>query len=219
MARIDIEKKLSEILFRRGYVLTYNEVEPSSENELGSCLFQWRRKKRVTMSHHLLRKLSNYAIISKLSTLSSREEVYVWIPLSHFLSLFSQAYWLTTFADGLTENTTANSNGLVSRKWQEPDGSCSFHRVRFFVRIWPLSRGSCLLYRISDFLSRFFGIFWKLIHGQSTPSGYLAVFYVDRATAIFAMNNTIVYTVAYKVSALRTLLWLRGTSRLWDIFI
>ena len=30
MVRIDIENKLKEIIFKRGYVLTYEEVEPSS---------------------------------------------------------------------------------------------------------------------------------------------------------------------------------------------
>ena len=39
MTRIDIEKKLSEILFRRGYVLTYTEVEPSSENDMYEITF------------------------------------------------------------------------------------------------------------------------------------------------------------------------------------
>lgn len=48
MARIDIEKKLSEILFRRGYVLTYNEVEPSSENDMYEITFYLENDKEKT---------------------------------------------------------------------------------------------------------------------------------------------------------------------------
>ena len=39
MTRIDIEKKITEILFRRGYILTYEEVEPSSENDMYEITF------------------------------------------------------------------------------------------------------------------------------------------------------------------------------------
>lgn len=48
MTRIDIEKKLSEILFRRGYVLTYTEVEPSSENDMYEITFYLENDKEKT---------------------------------------------------------------------------------------------------------------------------------------------------------------------------
>lgn len=49
MARIDIEKKLSEILFRRGYVLTYTEVEPSSENDMYEITFYLENDQEKTV--------------------------------------------------------------------------------------------------------------------------------------------------------------------------
>lgn len=48
MTHIDIEKKLSEILFRRGYVLTYTEVEPSSENDMYEITFYLENDKEKT---------------------------------------------------------------------------------------------------------------------------------------------------------------------------
>ena len=39
MAHIDIEKKLKDILFERGMVLTYNEVEPSSPEDMYEVTF------------------------------------------------------------------------------------------------------------------------------------------------------------------------------------
>ena len=49
MTRIDIEKKLSEILFRRGYVLTYTEVEPSSENDMYEITFYLENDQEKTV--------------------------------------------------------------------------------------------------------------------------------------------------------------------------
>ena len=39
MAHIDVEKKLKDILFERGMVLTYNEVEPSSPEDMYEVTF------------------------------------------------------------------------------------------------------------------------------------------------------------------------------------
>lgn len=39
MTIIDIEKKLGEILFRRGYILSYNEIEPSSPEDMYEIIF------------------------------------------------------------------------------------------------------------------------------------------------------------------------------------
>ena len=39
MAHIDIEKKIKDILFDRGMVLTYNEIEPSSPDDMYEVTF------------------------------------------------------------------------------------------------------------------------------------------------------------------------------------
>jgi len=39
MAHIDIEKKIKDILFNRGMVLTYKEVEPSSPDDMYEVTF------------------------------------------------------------------------------------------------------------------------------------------------------------------------------------
>lgn len=39
MAHIDIEKKIKDILFERGMVLTYEEVEPSSPEDMYEVTF------------------------------------------------------------------------------------------------------------------------------------------------------------------------------------
>lgn len=39
MVRIDIENKLKEIIFKRGYVLTYEEIEPSSSEDMYEIRF------------------------------------------------------------------------------------------------------------------------------------------------------------------------------------
>ena len=39
MAHIDIEKKIKDILFDRGMVLTYKEVEPSSPDDMYEVTF------------------------------------------------------------------------------------------------------------------------------------------------------------------------------------
>lgn len=39
MAHIDIEKKIKDILFDRGMVLTYEEVEPSSPDDMYEVTF------------------------------------------------------------------------------------------------------------------------------------------------------------------------------------
>jgi hypothetical protein len=39
MAHIDVEKKLKDILFERGMVLTYNEIEPSSPEDMYEVTF------------------------------------------------------------------------------------------------------------------------------------------------------------------------------------
>lgn len=39
MAHIDIEKKIKDILFDRGMVLTYNEIEPSSPEDMYEITF------------------------------------------------------------------------------------------------------------------------------------------------------------------------------------
>lgn len=48
MTRIDIEKKITEILFRRGYVLTYEEVEPSSPEDMYEITFYLENDKERT---------------------------------------------------------------------------------------------------------------------------------------------------------------------------
>ena len=49
MTRIDIEKKITEILFRRGYVLTYEEVEPSSADDMYEITFYLENDKERTV--------------------------------------------------------------------------------------------------------------------------------------------------------------------------
>lgn len=49
MTRIDIEKKITEILFRRGYVLTYEEVEPSSSDDMYEITFYLENDKERTV--------------------------------------------------------------------------------------------------------------------------------------------------------------------------
>ena len=49
MTRIDIEKKITEILFRRGYVLTYEEVEPSSADDMYEITFYLENDKERTI--------------------------------------------------------------------------------------------------------------------------------------------------------------------------
>lgn len=39
MAHIDIEKKIKDILFDRGMVLTHNEIEPSSPDDMYEVTF------------------------------------------------------------------------------------------------------------------------------------------------------------------------------------
>lgn len=39
MAHIDIEKKIKDVLFERGMVLTYEEVEPSSPEDMYEVTF------------------------------------------------------------------------------------------------------------------------------------------------------------------------------------
>ena len=39
MAHVDIEKKIKDILFERGMVLTYKEVEPSSQEDMYEVTF------------------------------------------------------------------------------------------------------------------------------------------------------------------------------------
>ena len=39
MAHLDIEKKIKDILFERGMVLTYEEVEPSSPDDMYEVTF------------------------------------------------------------------------------------------------------------------------------------------------------------------------------------
>lgn len=49
MTRIDIEKKITEILFRRGYVLTYEETEPSSTDDMYEITFYLENDKERTI--------------------------------------------------------------------------------------------------------------------------------------------------------------------------
>lgn len=49
MTLIDIEKKIADILFRRGCVLTYTETEPSSEEDMYEITFFIETDKEKTL--------------------------------------------------------------------------------------------------------------------------------------------------------------------------
>ena len=74
MTRIDIEKKITEILFRRGYVLTYEEVEPSSSDDMYEITFYLENDKertiyRITEENKSLREqaVNNEALVQILA--------------------------------------------------------------------------------------------------------------------------------------------------------
>ena len=49
MAHIDIEKKIKDILFDRGMILTYEEIEPSSPDDMYEVIFYLNDKPYKTM--------------------------------------------------------------------------------------------------------------------------------------------------------------------------
>ena len=49
MAHIDIEKKITDILFERGLTLSYNEIEPSSPDDMYEVTFYLNDGKTTTI--------------------------------------------------------------------------------------------------------------------------------------------------------------------------